>query len=80
MLENSSDTSGVPVVYMTEDISPEGLMKVYQALGKEAVGERVAVKISTGETGSNYLRPELIGYFCQFRERDDCGMQYGLWR
>lgn len=60
MLENSS---GAPVVYMTEDISPEGLMKVYQALGKEAAGERVAVKISTGENGSNYLRSELIDDF-----------------
>lgn len=36
-------------------------MKIYNALGTPAVGEHVAVKISTGENGSNYLRPELIG-------------------
>ena len=52
-----------PVVYMTTDISPTGLTAVYEALGREAAGEHVAVKISTGETGSNYLRVELIGDF-----------------
>lgn len=51
-----------PVVYMTKDISPEGLVKIYEALGvKPAEGQRVAVKISTGESGGhNYLKPELI--------------------
>ena len=47
-------------VYMTTDISPEGLVRIYEALGVEAHG-RVAVKISTGESSkSNHLRPELI--------------------
>lgn len=54
-----------PTVYVTTEITPEGLMAVYEALGREAQGENVAVKISTGETGSNYLRPELIGGFVQ---------------
>ncbi len=36
-------------VYMTTDISPEGLVRIYEALGVEAQG-RVAVKISTGES------------------------------
>lgn len=54
-----------PTVYMTTEITPEGLMAVYEALGRQAQGENVAVKISTGETGSNYLRPELIGEFVQ---------------
>ena len=54
-----------PAVYMTAEITPEGLMAVYEALGRQAQGENVAVKISTGETGSNYLRPELIGEFVQ---------------
>lgn len=50
----------LPKVYMTTDISPEGLVAVYKALGKEAKG-RVAVKISTGEPGGkNYLKPALI--------------------
>lgn len=49
------------VVYFTRDISPAGLMRVYEALGRKAEG-RVAIKISTGEPGGhNYLKPELIG-------------------
>lgn len=48
------------VVYFTKDISPEGLVIIYEALGVEAKGQ-VAVKISTGESMlSNHLRPELI--------------------
>ncbi len=51
----------VPVVYMTTDISPEGLMKVYEALGVELTGDNIAVKLSTGEPpASNYLDPDLI--------------------
>lgn len=49
-----------PKVYMTKEISPEALVRIYKALGKKATG-RVAVKISTGEMGGeNYLRPTLI--------------------
>ena len=48
------------VVYLTRDISPEALVKIYEALGIEAQGN-VAVKISTGEgSNPNYLKPELI--------------------
>lgn len=48
-------------VYMTREISPEALVKIYQALGRPADGHRVAVKISTGEAGNpNYLKPTLI--------------------
>lgn len=47
-------------VYFTRDITPEALVRIYKALGKETKG-RVAVKISTGEAGGhNYLKPELI--------------------
>lgn len=55
-----------PIVYMTTDISPEGLMAVYEALGREATGDNVAVKISTGEPGGNhFLAPDLIRDFVQ---------------
>ena len=48
-------------VYMTREISPEALVKIYKALGRPADGHRVAVKISTGEAGNpNYLKPTLI--------------------
>ena len=47
-------------VYLTKDITPEALVKIYEALGVEAKG-RVAVKVSTGEgSNPNYLKPELI--------------------
>ena len=47
-------------VYFTKDISSEGLIKIYDALGRELKG-RVAVKISTGEPGGhNFLNPNLI--------------------
>ena len=49
-------------VYMTKEITPEPLVKIYEALGRPANGSKVAVKISTGEPGGhNYLKPELIG-------------------
>ena len=47
-------------VYFTKEISPESLVRIYEALGRKANG-RVAVKISTGEAGNNnYLKPTLI--------------------
>lgn len=50
----------MPTVYMTSNISADGLMKMYQALGRKA-GGKVAVKISSGEPGGhNFLAPGLI--------------------
>ena len=61
--EAADDTEAI--VYFTKDISPEGLVKVYEALGVEPEG-KVAVKISTGESMlSNHLRPELIAPLVQ---------------
>ncbi|MDE5869554.1 MAG: DUF362 domain-containing protein [Muribaculaceae bacterium] len=51
------------VVYMSKEISPEAIIKLYKALDREATG-KVAVKISTGEPGGhNFLNPELIAPF-----------------
>ena len=48
------------IVYFTSDISPEGMVAIYEARGWEPTG-KAAVKLSTGEPpASNYLRPELI--------------------
>ena len=76
LAENTPET---PIVYMTTDISPAGLMAAYQALGREASGQHVAVKISTGETGSNYLRAELIGDFIKHVNGTivECNTAYG---
>ena len=47
-------------VYMTGDISPDGLRAAYDALGVDLQG-KVAVKLSTGEAGNpNHLAPDLI--------------------
>lgn len=52
-------------VYVTRDLTPAGLVKVYEALGVHPSG-KVAVKISTGEPGGhNYLKPELISDLVQ---------------
>ena len=60
---NAADSAqtGKATVYVTRNITPDALVKIYEALGRKAEG-RVAVKISTGESGNpNYLKPELIG-------------------
>lgn len=50
-------------VYFIREISPESLVKIYKALGREATGN-VAVKISTGESEkSHQLDPDLIADF-----------------
>ncbi|NBK79925.1 DUF362 domain-containing protein [bacterium D16-76] len=56
----SPEPSDGSVVYFTDDISPEGMLAIYNALQWSPTG-KVAVKLSTGEPpASNYLRPELI--------------------
>ena len=47
-------------VYFTKEITPESLVKIYNAVNFELKG-KVAVKISTGEPGGhNFLNPNLI--------------------
>lgn len=49
-----------PKVYMFKEINSQNLVRIYEALGREATG-RVAVKLSTGEPGGhNFLQPALI--------------------
>ncbi len=60
MEQEGREYSDASTVYMTTDISPEGLAKVYEALNVDPQGN-VAIKLSTGEAGNpNYLSPELI--------------------
>ncbi len=68
-----------PVVYFTSDLTPEGLVAIYEALGWTPTGN-VAVKLSTGEPpASNYLRPELIGDLVQQLNATivECNTAYG---
>ena len=47
-------------VYFTKKITPEEIIKMYKAVGKELPG-KVAVKMHSGEKGNqNYLRPEFV--------------------
>ena len=58
--QKSDGNTNVPKVYMFKEISSENLVKIYEALGREATG-KVAVKLSTGEPGGhNFLQPALI--------------------
>lgn len=82
---NSSSYTPVVIaastVYMTTDISSKGLIAIYEALGrKPSAGQKVAVKISTGEgTNSNHLRPALIGDLVKTVNGDivECNTAYG---
>ena len=68
-------------VYFTSDITPESLLKIYEVLGvAPTVGQRVAVKISTGESeNSNHLRPEFIKNLVQKVNGNivECNTAYG---
>ncbi|MCR3761511.1 DUF362 domain-containing protein [Clostridium felsineum] len=58
--KKNTNNKNTAVVYMTENISAEALMDIYEALGRKANG-KVAVKISSGEPGGhNFLSPNLI--------------------
>lgn len=69
----------LPKVYMFKEITPENLMKIYKALGREATG-KVAVKLSTGEPGGhNFLQPALIKDLVQLVDGTivECNTAYG---
>lgn len=47
-------------VYFIKEITPDNIIKIYQALEKELPG-KVAVKVHSGEQGNqNYLKPEFL--------------------
>lgn len=71
--------SDEPVVYMTTNITPESLIAVYEALEASPSGN-IAVKLSTGEPGSNYLRTDLIGDLVRSFDNPtivECNTAYG---
>ena len=77
--DSTDSTSEVPAVYMTTDISSEGIIAVYEALQASPEGN-IAVKLSTGEPGSNYLRTDLIGDLVQSFDNPtivECNTAYG---
>ena len=55
----------VATVYFIKDITPENLLKIYDALDRRATG-KVCVKLSFGESGNpNHLSPALIAPLVQ---------------
>ena len=71
--------SDIPVVYMTKDISADGLMNAYLSLGWVPEG-KTAVKLSTGEPpNSNYLRTDLIKDVVDYVDGTivECNTAYG---
>ena len=49
-----------PKVYFTKDITPENMIKMYEALGNHLPG-KVAVKLHSGEVGNqNFIRPPFL--------------------
>lgn len=67
---------------MATAISAEGLLKIYQTLGRSAKG-KVAVKISSGELGGHYyLSPDLIAPLIKEVNGTivECNTAYGGWR
>ena len=57
-IAKSESSAGVSKVYMLKDITPQNMIRLYDALGRKG---KVAVKLSTGEPGGhNFLQPTLI--------------------
>ena len=77
--ESGGTAAGKISVYMTTDISAEGLIAIYEALNASP-SDNIAVKLSTGEPGSNYLRTDLIGDLVQSFDNPtivECNTVYG---
>lgn len=67
-------------VYFTGSISAQAMIDAYAALGRELTGEKIAVKLSTGEPpASNYLSPDLIKDLVQQTNGTivECNTAYG---
>ena len=57
----SSPAAGGPPVYLIRNVDAAALQSVFAALGQSLGGDKVGVKLSSGEPGGNhYLQPALI--------------------
>lgn len=77
--EEEDPIGELPKVYLTKEISSTGLLSIYKALGREAMG-KVAVKVSTGEPGGkNFLSPTLVKNLVQSVNGSivECNTAYG---
>ena len=58
-----AEKGGASRVWITKEISPEALVRIYEALGRPAAG-KVAVKISTGEPGGHHFLSPALFHVC----------------
>ena len=78
-LEHQTGAEDVPAVYFTNEITPESLMAIYEALGRTPTGN-VAVKLHTGEGENSYnLEPDFIKDLVQTVDGTivECNTAYG---
>lgn len=71
-------SDSVATVYFIKNITPENLLKIYDALDRKASG-KVCVKLSSGEKGNpNHLSPALIAPLVQGLHADivECNTAY----
>lgn len=62
---STNEANELPKVYYIREITPENLVRIYDALERPAAG-KVAVKLSTGEPGGHhFLQPALIAPLVQ---------------
>lgn len=76
---SSAESSNAPAVYMTAEINAESLIEIYEML-EPSPSRNIAVKLSTGEPGSNYLRTDIIGELVQSFDKPtivECNTAYG---
>lgn len=80
-LAHRTDSNSAPVVYYTSVIDSDALMAIYEALGRTpAEGDRVAVKLHTGEGDGSYnLDPQFIKALVQSVDGTivECNTAYG---
>ena len=60
-------------VYFSKEISPQSLIRIYEALGANLPG-KIAVKVSTGERGAKGYLKAFDWSFGTENWRHDCGM------
>ena len=61
--QQSQDSS---IVYFTRDISPEGVMKIFQYV-KDSVHGNVGIKVHFGEDGNEYFVPAtMVKPLCEY--------------
>ena len=58
-LEHNVKDEKAPVVLFTKDISDKGLLKIYEALGRQAQG-KVGIKLTFESPGSQHLDPQML--------------------